>query len=253
MKITVLGSGTSSGVPVVGCDCPVCSSKNPKNNRLRSSCLVETGGKKILIDTTPDLRTQALRHNIRRVDAVLYTHTHADHVHGIDELRIYNILQNQPIPVFGHQTAIDHLTHSFAYIFRPSSVYPSFIPRLSAHAVEGKFNCCGIDVQMVPCQHGPHTTYNYRIGDFAWLTDTNGIPDASLELLRGLKVLCIDGLRIKQHATHFNLEESLEAARRIAAGKTYLIHLTHDYDHDIFNPTLPERIELAYDGLVVEV
>lgn len=251
MKITVLGSGTSSGVPVVGCDCKVCTSKNPKNNRLRSSCLVETDGKTILIDTTPDLRMQALRHGIRRVDAVLYTHTHADHIHGIDELRVYNILQNQPIPVFGHRTAMDHLTNAFAYIFRPSSIYPSFIPRLMPHVVEGKFDCLGVPVQMIPCRHGPHTTNNYRIGDFAWLTDTNGIPDTSIELLRGLKVLCLDGLRIKPHATHFNLQQALEAARLIGAQRTYLIHLTHDYDHDLFNPTLPSDVELSYDGLVI--
>lgn len=253
MKITILGSGTSSGVPVVGCDCKVCTSKNPKNNRLRSSCLVETDGKTILIDTTPDLRSQALRFGIRRVDAVLYTHTHADHVHGIDELRIYNILQNHPIPVYGHQSAIDHLTNAFAYIFRPATSYPSFIPRLTAHAVEEKFDCIGIPVQMIPCRHGPHTTYNYRIGDFAWLTDTNGIPDSSLESLRDLKVLCLDGLRIKPHATHFSLDQALEAARRIAAEKTYLIHLTHDYDHDLFNPTLPSGVELSYDGLTIRL
>ena len=251
MKITVLGSGTSSGVPVVGCDCKVCTSTNSKNNRLRSSCLVEVDGKVILIDTTPDLRQQALRYNIRRVDAVLYTHTHADHVHGIDELRVYNILQNQPIPVFGHQTAIDHLVHSFAYIFRPPSSYPSFVPRLMPYAVEGKFDCVGVPVQMIPCSHGPHTTYNYRIGDFAWLTDTNGIPDTSLELLKGLKALCIDSLRIKPHATHFTLSEALAAARQIGAEKTCLIHLTHDYDHDLFNPTLPTGVELSYDGLTI--
>ncbi|MDO8519492.1 MAG: MBL fold metallo-hydrolase, partial [Deltaproteobacteria bacterium] len=130
MKITVLGSGTSSGVPVVGCDCAVCKSPNPKNKRLRSSCFFEVDGKNILIDTSPDLRAQALAHDIRRVDAVLYTHVHADHVHGIDEMRIYNAYQKAPIPVYGDQKTIDHLVKAFGYIFRPTTIYPSLIPRL---------------------------------------------------------------------------------------------------------------------------
>jgi phosphoribosyl 1,2-cyclic phosphate phosphodiesterase len=253
MKLTVLGSGTSSGVPIVGCECGVCRSVNPKNKRLRSSCLFEVAGKVILIDTSPDLREQALRYGIDRVDAVLYTHIHADHVHGIDEMRVYNAYQQAAIPAFGGEKTMAHLTAHFAYIFRPTSLYPSLVPRLEPHVVSGLFDCLGVPVQMVPCHHGPgYMTQNYRIGDIAWLTDTNGIPEDSFELLLGLDVLFLDGLRPHPHPTHFHLEESLAAAARIGAKKTYLIHLTHDYDHDVVNKTLPEGVELAYDGLVVK-
>lgn len=254
MRVTVLGSGTSSGVPTIGCRCPVCSSKNPKNKRLRSSCFFEVDGKYILIDTSPDLRQQALDNNILRVDAVCYTHVHADHIHGIDELRVFNEYQKEAIPVFGNQATIDHLIHSFGYIFRPPKSYLSLIPRLIPHVVEGQFDCVGVPVQMISCNHGPaYMTMNYRIGGVAWLTDTNGIPQSSRTHLSGLQVLFIDALRKKDHPTHFNLEESLKTARDIGAKKTYLIHLTHDYDHDEFNKTLPEGVKLAYDGLTVEL
>lgn len=254
MKVTVLGSGTSSGVPIVGCDCAVCRSTNPKNKRLRASCLFQVDGKNILIDTSPDLREQALRENIRRVDAILYTHIHADHIHGIDEMRVYNAHQEAAIPAFGDDKTMAHLTKHFAYIFRPTSVYPSLVPRLEPYAVSGLFDCLGVPVQMVPCHHGvDYMTHNYRIGKVAWLTDTNGIPEASFELLKDLDVLFLDGLRPLPNPTHFHLDESLAAAKRIGAKKTYLIHLTHDYDHDESNKSLPENIELAYDGLSVDL
>lgn len=253
MRVTVLGSGTSSGVPTIGCKCRVCLSSHAKNKRLRSSCLFEVDGKNILIDTSPDLRAQALTHHIEKIDAVLYTHIHADHVHGIDELRMYNESQKKPIPVFGDEQTIAHLTKHFAYIFNPSTAYPSLIPRLEPHVVSGRFDCAGISVQMVPCHHGDKwMTSNYRIGDVAWLTDTNGIPATSYDFLKNLEVLFLDGLRPKPHPTHFHLEETLKTAQKIAAKKTYLIHLTHDYDHDEFNKTLPNGIELAYDGLRIE-
>lgn len=253
LKATVLGSGTSSGVPTVGCACKVCTSVNPKNNRLRSSCWFQVNGKSILIDTSPDLREQALQNGILHVDAVLYTHIHADHIHGIDEMRVYNAYQQVAIPVFGDAYTINHLQKNFSYIFSPVTRYPSLIPRLEPHIVEGKFDCVGIPVQMIPCNHGEKWfTHNYRIGDVAWLTDTNGIPESSLPYLTGLKVLFLDGLRKDPHPTHFHLEQSLETAKKIAAKQTYLIHLTHDYDHDEFNKTLPDGIRLAYDGLTVE-
>ena len=254
MKVIVLGSGTSSGVPTVGCQCKVCTSDNPKNKRLRSSCFFKVNDKNILIDTSPDLRQQALTHNIQKIDAVLYTHIHADHVHGIDELRIYNEFQKTSIPVFADAGTIAHLTKHFSYVFNPSTVYPSLTPRLESHIVSGKFNCVGVPVQMIPCHHGEKwTTSNYRIGNVAWLTDTNGVPEKSCDLLKNLDVLFLDGLRLKPHPTHFHLKEALETAKKIFAKKTYLIHLTHDYDHDEFNKTLPKGIELAYDGLQIEL
>lgn len=250
MKVTILGSGTSSGVPVIGCSCPVCSSKNPKNRRLRSSCWIQVQDKSFLIDTSPDLREQALQNKIQKVDAVLYTHIHADHIHGIDELRIYNAYQDAAIPIFGEKNTMEHLQKSFSYIFRPTSSYLSLIPRLEAHVVSGKFDCLGIPVQMIPCHHGPtHMTYNYRVANFAWLTDTNKIPEESHGYLENLDILCIDGLRYQEHPTHFHLEAAIKAAQRIKAKKTILIHLAHDYDHELVNASLPKGFELAYDGM----
>lgn len=256
MKITVLGSGTSSGVPVIGCTCKTCMSSNPKNTRLRSSCYIETEDLCFLIDTSPDLRQQALTHNIKHVDAVLFTHTHADHVHGIDELRIFNAMQHASIPVFGHQKHLENLMMMFSYIFNPSIAYPSLVPRLDANFRDDDFEFKGQKIQMVPCAHGvAGITYNYRIGNFAWLTDVNAIPPDSMRKLKGLDVLFIDGLRPTPHPTHFMLEQSLKAARDIAAKQTFLIHLAHDYDHDVDDDRLwrDHGVRLAYDGLVVQI
>ncbi len=253
VKCTVLGSGTSSGVPFIGCTCLVCTSTNPKNNRLRSSCLFQVDGKNIVVDTSPDLRQQALRTPFKIIDAVLYTHVHADHVHGIDELRIFNVHKKGAIPVYGTKETIDHLIAKFPYVFLPHQDSTYFIPHVETHVVTGLFDCEGVKVQMIPCHHGKnYITMNYRIGNIAWLTDTNGIPEESKKLLKGLKYLFLDGLRITPHNTHFNLQEAIKVAQEIGAEKTYLIHLTHDYDHDEFNKTLPAGIELAYDGLTVE-
>lgn len=252
VKLTVLGSGTSSGVPVINCSCRVCHSSNPKNKRWRSSCLIETRHKSILIDPTPDLRSQALRFKIKKIDAVFVTHTHADHILGLDELRIYNAHQKSAIPVYGYPSHLKHLSQMFSYIFKPNNDYPSLIPKFDLKPVTKDFKFSDISVKMIPCEHGDAgLVYNFRIGDVAWLTDTNGIPKSSYNKLKGLKYLFLDGLRQKKHPTHFSLQESLDAARLIDARKTYLIHLTHDYDHDRFNKTLPGKVKLAYDGLLV--
>lgn len=253
MKLTVLGSGTSSGVPLIGCSCSVCLSANPKNKRWRSSCLFEVNGKKILIDSGPDLRNQALAFNLTHIDAVLYTHTHADHVHGIDDLRHFCEHHDGAMPVYGAASDLDRLKEKFEYIFNPSLAYPSLVPKLKPIPVADDFKIEDIEVQVIPCLHGAAgITTNYRIGNIAWLTDVNGISASSLEKLNGLDYLFIDGLRHKPHPTHFCLEQSIKAAKKIAAKKTYFIHLAHDYDHDEFNKTLPEGMELAYDGLVAE-
>lgn len=253
MKAIVLGSGTSSGVPIIGCPCAVCHSPNPKNKRLRSSCYIEIHGRHLLIDTGPDLRQQAFLHSIRRIDAILYTHDHADHIHGIDDLRPFNFIKGGSLPAYSHPTVMGRLVNKFRYIFDANTKYPSYLPQLQAIPVEGLFDCAGIPVQMIPCDHGPQKTYNYRMGPIAWLTDTNGIPEPSMKLLENLDVLFLDGLRRKPHPTHFHLEQSLEVVQKLKPKKTYLIHLNDDYDHDEFNKTLPEGVELAYDGLTVTI
>lgn len=251
---TVLGSGTSSGVPVIGCECKICTSNHPKNRRLRSSCWVQADGKSLLIDTGPDLREQALQNKINRVDAILYTHIHADHIHGIDEMRLYNAYQKQAIPAYGEEETLRHLEKHFSYIFTPSTTYPSLIPRLVAKPVNGIFDCEGIPVTMIPCHHGDkYMSYNYRIGNVAWLTDISDIPESSLELLQDLEVLFIDGLRYDPHPTHLHLEKSLKYIDQIGSKMNYLIHLSHDYDHDEMNQNLPSHIQLAYDRLQVKI
>ncbi|MCP5463414.1 MAG: MBL fold metallo-hydrolase [Deltaproteobacteria bacterium] len=254
ISLTVLGSGTSSGVPVINCDCVICTSSNPKNQRLRTSCYIQADGVCLLIDTSPDLRQQALRYGIKRVDAVLNTHTHADHIHGIDELRVFNAHQKQEIPIYGNKDHLSHLEKMFPYIFNPPKEYPSLTPKLTTEARTGLFDVKGIPVQMIPCLHGPAGyTYNYRVGGVAWVTDTNGIPKESKELLQGLDYLFIDGLRHRPHPTHFHLEKSLKAIEELKPKKAYLIHLCHDYDHDDMNKQLPKGVELAFDGLTVTV
>lgn len=251
VKVIVLGSGTSSGIPIIGCSCVVCNSTNLKNKRLRSSCYIEVDGKSLLIDTSPDLRQQALTYGIRRLNAILYTHDHADHIHGIDDLRPFNFINGGSLPAYGHPSVMERLVNKFRYIFDANTKYPSYLPQLRAMPVEGLFDCVDIPVQMIPCEHGPQKTYNYRIGSMAWLTDTNGISESSMELLQNLDVLFLDALRKKPHPTHFHLEQSLEVIQKLKPKKTYLIHLNDDYDHDEFNKTLPEGVELAYDGLTV--
>ncbi len=255
VELTVLGSGTSSGVPVIGCHCAVCQSPHPKNKRLRSSCLFRVNGKNILVDTGPDLREQCLKNQIEKIDAVLITHIHADHVHGIDELRLFNALQKSSIPIFGETKTLDHLAKIFAYIFQQQKGdYPSLVPSLEPQVIAaGPFDCVGVPVLMIPCQHGERwMTYNYRIGNVAWLTDTSGIPESSYAYLQNLEYLFIDGLRLQQHPTHFSLGQAKAVAERVGARMTYFIHLSHDYDHDMFNKTLPENMRLAHDGLCVK-
>ena len=238
---------------MIGCVCAVCQSANPKNKRLRSSCLFQTEGKNFLVDTGPDLRQQCLTHKIARVDAVLITHIHADHVHGIDDLRLYNAIQNASIPIYSETHTLEHLAKLFSYIFNPNAEYRTFIPSLTTVPVgPGAFDCLGVPVIQIPCHHGERwMTYNYRIGNIAWLTDVSAIPESSYPLLENLDYLFIDGLRFEPHNTHFTITQAIAEAHKINAKMTYFMHLSHDYDHDEFNKTLPKNMQLAYDGLCV--
>ena len=249
ITVTFLGTGTSTGVPVVGCHCRICTSGEPKNKRLRQSVKIEAGGRQILIDTTPDLRTQLLRDPMPRLDFILFTHSHSDHLMGLDDIRPFNFRQREPIHAFANAMTAKAVRRAFSYIWNDSQIGGGK-PQLELHEVEGRFSHDGVDVTPIPVTHGDWTILGFRIGDFAYITDTNGIPPSSMRLLEGVKVLALDGLRPSPpHPTHFTIDEAIAAARAVGVPMTYLIHLTHDIDHDAFEATLPEGFKLAYDGL----
>ena len=249
-RVTVLGSGTSVGVPRIACDCDVCTSNDPKNKRLRCSILIEHEGFSMLVDTTPDLRTQALRSNIRRVDAVLFTHSHADHLHGLDDVRAYCFQRDDPIPCYGDVITLDRIRTIFDYAF--DSPYASALPQIELHLIDGVVELFGLAVEPITVYHGKLPVLAFRIGPFAYVTDCNAIPPESMQRLSGLDILILDALRHRQHPTHFSVDEASEVARQLAPRQAYFTHIAHDLDHEATNATLPDSIELAYDGLVID-
>ena len=252
MKVTILGCGTSFGVPMIACKCPVCASSDPKNKRSRTSVLLTEGGKNILVDTTTDLRMQAIANGIERVDAVLYTHHHAEHIHGIDELRRFNWIQGESIPCYGSPETLDRLKTIFGYIFvNPGR--PGWQPNLTTHDVEGPFQLFGMDVVPVEVMHGDLPIFGYRFGEFAYITDFSEIPEESEELLKGLKVLVLEALRYEPHPSHVTLAQALEVVERLKPGRAVLTHMAHQFDYKAVMAELPKGVELAYDGMVIEV
>ncbi|QXD16628.1 MBL fold metallo-hydrolase [Rhodocaloribacter litoris] len=258
LKVTLLGTGTSTGVPVIGCDCRVCRSDDPRDHRTRCACLVTCGDLHLVIDTGPDFRRQALREGFRRVDAVLFTHHHFDHVVGLDDLRPFFFDNRAPIPCFARPNTADVLRSMFRYIFCDGS-YPG-VPKLHLRAVEGPFEVASrygtgrsVHVEPVEVFHGALPLYGYRIGRFAYLTDTSRIPDESLARLHGLDVLVLDALRYEPHPTHFTIDEAVAVARHLGARQTYLIHMTHSILHAEVDARLPKGVNLGYDGLSFDV
>jgi phosphoribosyl 1,2-cyclic phosphate phosphodiesterase len=252
MKVTFLGTGTSTGVPVVGCPCDVCTSPHPKNKRLRQSVLIETRGRYILIDTTPDLRLQLLRNPIPRLDCILFTHSHADHMMGLDDVRPFNFFHRRPVVAYAGEKTAKAIRRAFSYIWETGQVGGGK-PQVELKVFDGPFVHEGIEIVPIPVRHGDWTVYGFRIGPFAYITDTNGIPDESLELLRGIDTLALDGLRPERHhPTHFTIPEAVEQARLVGARKTYLIHLAHEVEHETVERRLPSFCSLAWDGLTLE-
>jgi phosphoribosyl 1,2-cyclic phosphate phosphodiesterase len=247
MKITILGSGTSTGVPMVGCDCPVCISDDPRDKRTRASLLLGYDERSVLIDTSTDLRQQVLRQHVRRIDAVLFSHAHADHVNGIDDLRGFHFLHKEIIPCFASPETLEALQGGFSYIFTEHEG-SGYTPLLSANVINTPFELFGRMITPIPLLHGRTRSLGYRIGNFAYLTDCSAIPETSLELLRGLELLIIDGLRWAEHPFHFNIAGAIAAAQQLTVPRTILTHLTHQIAHAEEN-RLPTGFELAYDGM----
>jgi phosphoribosyl 1,2-cyclic phosphate phosphodiesterase len=247
--ITVLGSGTSAGVPTIGCHCAVCRSDDPRDQRLRPSILVSFGGHNVLIDTTPDFRQQALRAHIERVDAVLFTHAHADHILGLDDIRPFNYRQGGSIPIYGSAETIHNIHQTFRYIFHEDKSESSR-PRLDSHSFNGEaFDLFDLRFQPVRLAHGKGTVYGFRFGNAAYLTDHSDIPPESMELLRGLDVLFLDALRHKPHPTHSTVERSLQSVVQLAPRRAFFTHICHDLGHARTEENLPPHVRLAYDGL----
>lgn len=254
LDLLCLGTGTSYGVPMIGCRCPVCQSDDPRNQRTRCSALVTAGTTALLIDSSTDLRAQALRHGIDRVDAVLYTHGHADHLHGIDDLRAFTLRQRQPLPCYGDEATIGLIRDRYAYMFAdPAFALRWSIPRLELHVLDSPVTIGGLGVQPVPLLHGCLPVLGFRIGRLAYLTDCSAIPETSWPLLQGLHTLVIDGLRPQPHTTHFCIDQAIEVAAQLRPEITLLTHLTHDVDHAAVEASLPPGVRLAYDGLRLRV
>lgn len=252
LKLTILGSGTSTGVPVLGCQCAVCLSGEPRNQRTRCSVFLEWAGHKVLIDTATDFRLQALRERIDRVDAVLFTHAHADHVHGIDDLRTFTLRSGHAIPVYASGGELDRIAGLFSYIFTDAEA-PGYRPRLTVNEVDGPFELFGQVVTPIPLVHGAGESLGYRIGPLAYVVDCSAISSSSMALLDGVEVMVIDALRFRKHESHFSISEAIDVAQKLNVSRTVLTHLTHDIDYQRHAAGLPDGVEFAYDGQVLTV
>lgn len=253
MKITLLGTGTSQGVPVIGCGCEVCRSLDYRDKRLRTSVHLSVGNQSLVIDTGPDFRQQMLREDIRRLDAVIFTHSHKDHTAGLDDVRAYNFLQKMDMPVYGNGHVLKQLTSEYAYAFGPHR-YPG-IPQLQLHTITDEPFVIGeTTVTPLPVMHLNMPVNGFRVNDFSYITDANAIPDTTLARLQGTRVLVLNALQREKHVSHFNLEEALAMAVKIGAERTYLTHVSHRMGlHKEVEKELPAGVTLGYDGLSINL
>ncbi len=254
MIFTVLGSGTSSGVPTIGCECPTCVSTDSRDKRMRTSLLVQSKNTTVLIDTSPDFRQQMLIHKVMKLDAVIYTHSHFDHIGGFDDLRAFNYFLEKPIPIYLTETTLRHLSRTFFYAFEEPEQIGGGVPVVEPIIIDAEKFVIG-DIEFIPIflKHGILEVVGFRIGNFAYMTDTNFIPEESYLLLQNLDVLVIDALRYSKHPTHFTVYEAISEIRNIKPKKAYLTHVAHQIKHDECEKNLPENIFVSYDGLRFEL
>jgi phosphoribosyl 1,2-cyclic phosphate phosphodiesterase len=253
LKITFLGTGTSQGVPVIGCDCSVCTSPDPKDKRLRVSVLLEIGDKNIVIDSGPDFRYQMLRAGVKRLDAILFTHEHKDHIAGLDDVRAFNYFQQQAMEVFAHKRVQESLIREFYYAFA-SVKYPG-VPLINLNEIKNApFSVEGLEITPIEVMHYKLPVFGFRFGDFTYITDAKTIAEEEMEKIKGSKVLVINALQKEKHISHFTLDEAVAFAREAKAEKTYFTHMSHRLGtHTDIMRELPDNIELAYDGLVINL
>jgi phosphoribosyl 1,2-cyclic phosphate phosphodiesterase len=252
-SILVLGSGTSVGVPMIGCRCKVCTSTDFRDKRLRPSVLLRFGDRRVVIDTTPDFRYQALHFNIDRIDAILYTHSHADHILGLDDVRPFNFMQKQDIPVYASADALLSIRRTFPYVF-DESPSESSRPKITPHVFDtDPIAVAGLDIQPIRVAHGRSVAHGFRFGDCAYLTDHSEIPSASMELLMGLDVLFLDALRHNPHPTHSTVDESLRTVELLKPKRAFFTHISHDVMHSMLAARLPPGVQIAYDGLEIPI
>lgn len=252
MKITFLGTGTSYGVPMVGCECRVCTSDDPKNSRTRSSIFISEGEYNILIDAATELRIQCLKNSVKRLDAVLLTHSHADHVLGFDDLRHFNRKRKTNIPVYGSEETVNNVYSMFSYAFKEATSSGSK-PKVTLIPIEGNLNLSGMEIIPVEVQHGQERVTAYRFEKFAYVTDVSHIPQDSVEKLMGLDLLIIAALRNVPHEKHFSIEQAIKMVSTLRPKRTYFTHIAHEIDYEETDKTLPAGINLAYDGLSIDV
>ncbi len=253
MKITILGSGTSQGVPAIGCHCEVCTSMDFRDKRLRSSIFIETQGKNFVIDTGPDFRQQMLRENIVKLDAVILTHSHKDHIAGLDDVRAFNHLQKADMPVYGTHATLEQVKTEFYYAFADEK-YPG-TPQLQVHEIEEKqFNAEDIDFVPLPVMHMKMPVLGFRVGDFCYITDANHIPENTLAKMKDCKVLILNALQRDPHPSHFTFDQAIAMAKKINAAQTYFTHISHKLGlHKSVEKELSPSVHLAYDGLTIEL
>ncbi len=253
LELIILGSGTSQGIPIIGCDCKVCKSKNPKDRRTRTSAVVNLDGFYVLIDATPEFRLQCLNSNIPRIDTVLITHTHADHFLGLDDIRRYNQIQGSPIDLYAHERHLSAIQNVFGYACAIQAGNNKDLPRLNYKTIQDTIELNGWPITPLKLAHGKEFVFGYRLGPIAYCTDVSEMPDEIISQLQGLDILVLGALRFTEHPKHFTIDQAITAAEKIGANQTYFVHMAHQISHDEVDAQLPDNIHLAYDNLRIKL